>query len=76
MPKQIKLKIIPRSSRNEITGEMADGTLKIKLTAPPVEGEANKKLIEFLSKKWGVAKSKIIIIKGEKSRNKIVEIED
>ena len=76
MGKKIRLKIIPRSSENKIVGESEDGVLKIKLTAPPVEGEANKKLIEFLSKEWGMAKSKIQIIKGEKSKNKIVEIED
>lgn len=55
---------------------MADGTLKVKLTAPPVDGEANKKLIELLSKEWRIPKSNIKIIKGQTSRNKIVEIEE
>jgi len=71
----IKLKIIPRSSENKIVGESEDGVLKIKLTAPPVEGEANKKLIGFLSKEWGIPKSEIKIVSGLKSKNKIVEIE-
>jgi len=53
---------------------MPDGTLKVKLTAPPVDGEANKKLIELLSKEFGVAKSKVKIVKGEASRRKVVEI--
>jgi len=75
MTKKIKLKIIPKSSRNQIVGEI-DGILKIKLTAPPVDGEANKKLIEFLSKEWNLPKSKIKIIKGERSKNKIIEIAD
>lgn len=73
MSKTIKIKVIPRSSFNEII-ELPDGSLKIKLTAPPVDGEANKKLIDFLSKEWKITKSKIKIIKGEKSKEKIVEI--
>ena len=75
MIKQIKLKIIPKSSCNKIVGKMDDGVLKIKLTAPPVDGEANKKLISFLSKEWKISKSNIKIIKGETSKNKIIEIE-
>jgi len=74
MSKLIKIKIIPRSARNQIIGEMPDGSLKIKLTAPPVDGQANKTLIAFLSKEWDVPKSKIQIVKGKISRNKIIEI--
>lgn len=76
MTKKITLKIIPNSSINKIVGIDDEGVLKIKLTAPPVDGEANKKLIAFLSKEWGVAKSKIQIIKGEWGKNKTVKIED
>lgn len=76
MPKKITVKIIPRSSTNKIIGETTDGILKIKLTAAPVDGEANKKLISFLSKVWDIPKSKIKITKGETSRNKIIEIEN
>jgi len=72
--KKLSIQVLPRSSRNEIVGEMPDGTLKVKLTAPPVDGEANKKLIELLSKEFGVAKSKVKIVKGEASRRKVVEI--
>ncbi|EKD67381.1 MAG: hypothetical protein ACD_48C00442G0003 [uncultured bacterium] len=73
--KTLTIKVLPRSSRNEIVGTLPDGTLKIKLTAPPVDGEANKKLIELLSKEFGVAKSKVKIVKGETSRMKVVEID-
>ena len=52
-----------------------DGTLKVRLTAAPVDGAANKKLIAFLSEEWGVAQSKLRIVRGEKSRNKLVEID-
>ncbi len=76
MTKKINLKIIPRSSQNKLIGKNEGGILKIKLTAAPVDGEANKKLIDFLSKEWKLPKSKIKIAKGETSRNKIVEILD
>ena len=47
---------------------------KVYLTAPPVDGKANQALIKFLAKHYNVSKSSIEIIKGEKSRNKIIEI--
>ncbi|PIR76278.1 MAG: YggU family protein [Candidatus Magasanikbacteria bacterium CG10_big_fil_rev_8_21_14_0_10_42_10] len=72
--KTLTIKVLPRSSRNEIVGTLPDGTLKVKLTAPPVDGEANKKLIELLSKEFGVSKSNIKIVKGETNKIKLVEI--
>ena len=45
--KKLTLKITPRSSKNEIVGELANGIIKIKLKAPPVDDEANKELIKF-----------------------------
>jgi len=74
MEKIIKIKVIPRSSKNEIVGEMADGTLKIKLKAPPVDGEANNALIEFLAKEWGISKNSIEILSGKTGRNKTIKI--
>lgn len=74
MPK-LKLRVLPRSSRNEVTGLMADGTLKVKLTSAPVDGKANEALIEILSEHFQIAKSKIKIVRGRTSKNKIVEIE-
>ena len=74
MSKIIKLKIIPRASKNEIMGEMADETLKIRLKSAPVDGEANEELIKFLSKEWKIPKSNIKIKSGKTSRNKVIEI--
>lgn len=68
------VRVLPRSSRNEIVGE-AEGVLKIKLTAPPVEGAANKALVEFLSSKFKVAKSRISIVTGQSGRSKVVAVE-
>ena len=74
--KKLSIRVLPRSSRNEVVGEMADGTLKVKLTAPPVDGEANKQLVDLLSKHFDVPKSHIEIIKGQASKNKIVQIKN
>lgn len=64
----VRLKIIPNSSRNEIIFE--NGSLKIKITAQPIENKANKALIEFLSKTFKIPKSNIQIIKGDTSKEK------
>lgn len=69
----ISIKVNPRSSKNEVT-QMTDGSLKIKMTAAPIDGEANEVLIKILSKHFNVAKSQIKIKSGLTSRNKIVEI--
>lgn len=70
----LKIRVLPRSSRNEVAGEMADGALKVKLTAPPVDGKANDALIELLSDHFAVAKNKITIVRGLTSKNKTIEI--
>ena len=72
--KKLTIKITPRSSKNEIVGELPGGIIKIKLKAPPVDGEANKELIKFLSREWKISKSNINILKGKTSRTKIIEI--
>ncbi len=69
----IRVKVIPRSSRNQVLG-FEEGTVKVKLTAPPVEGRANKALKELLAKRLGVAKKDVDIVSGERSRKKTVRI--
>ena len=69
----IEVKVAPRSSKKGIAGVM-ENTLKVKLTAPPVEGAANEQLIEILAEEFGVKKSNVVILKGESSRRKIVKI--
>ena len=63
----------PRSSKNSIVGLYGDA-LKIKLTATPVEGAANKMCIEFLAKQLGAPKSSLSIISGHSSRTKRILI--
>jgi uncharacterized protein (TIGR00251 family) len=61
----------PRSSRNMIAGLHGDA-LKIKLTAPPVEGAANMMCLSFLAKCLGISKSSLAILSGHTSRRKLV----
>jgi len=68
-----KIKVIPNSKINKII-EQSDNFLKIKLTAPANEGKANQALIRFLSDFFHLAKNKIILLKGEKSRDKTIKI--
>lgn len=70
----IQVKVLPRSSKDQLVGQDHQGIFKLKLTAPPVQGRANKALKEFLSKRLGVAKTKIEIISGERLRVKTVQI--
>ncbi len=70
---EIRVKVLPRSSRDQIMGK-EKGAFKIKLTAPPIEGKANKALRELLAKRLGVAKENVEIVSGERSRLKSVRI--
>jgi len=71
---KLNIKVLPRSSKNEVVGQMADGILKVKLTAPPVDGAANEALIELLAEYFDTSKSKIKIVRGLTNKNKTVEI--
>lgn len=66
----LRIKISPNSKSNEIILE--EDFAKIKITAQPIEGKANKALIEFLSKKFKIPKTSIKILKGETSKEKTI----
>jgi uncharacterized protein (TIGR00251 family) len=70
---RVEIKVQPRSSRNQIVGEQ-EGALKIKLTAPPVEGEANQALINFLARHLKIPRKNIALLRGDTARNKLIEI--
>ena len=70
----IKIKVVPNAKKNKILTE-CDG-LKVYVTAQPTGGRANKAVIELLAEFFDVRKGSVRIIKGEKSREKIVEIEE
>ena len=69
----LKVYLQPKSSKNEVVGPYRDG-IKVKVTAPPVEGKANEALIRFLAKGFGISPSCIEIIKGLNSREKTLRI--
>jgi uncharacterized protein len=72
----LAIRVTPRASHNEIVEILSDGTVRIRLTAPPVEGKANEALVDFLSKILDVAPSRIEIVAGVTGRDKLVSILD
>ncbi|HOZ45665.1 MAG TPA: DUF167 domain-containing protein [Candidatus Hydrogenedentes bacterium] len=67
----LSVRVQPKASRNAIVLE-PDGRIRVALTAPPVEGAANKALVAFLSKASGVPKRGIQLIHGERGRDKVL----
>jgi uncharacterized protein (TIGR00251 family) len=70
----ITVKIIPRAKRNEVAGVMEDGSIRIRITAPPVGGAANQALVEFLSELLNIHKSQIEIVAGLTSERKLISL--
>ncbi|MBS1211643.1 MAG: protein Mettu [Proteobacteria bacterium] len=71
----LDIHVQPRASRDEIAGVHGD-RLKIRITAPPVDGKANRHLIAYLAKVFGVPKSDVTIVAGESGRDKRAQIND
>lgn len=72
---KLDLLIQPKASRDQIQGLHGD-ELKIAITAPPVDGQANSHLIKYLAKQFKVAKGQIQIVRGELGRHKSVTIQE
>ena len=70
----LNIRVIPKSSRNLVKKE--NNLFKVYLTKPAQDGLANNQLIDLLSEYLGIKKYQLKIIKGDKSRNKLVEIKD
>ena len=70
----LKIRVQPKASRNQVDG-FEGGTLRLRVTAPPTEGKANAGVIALLSKTLGVSKSRLEIVRGHSSRDKVVSIE-
>jgi uncharacterized protein (TIGR00251 family) len=67
----LRVRVSARASRDELVGER-DGALVVRLTAPPVEGQANAALVRFLARHLGVAPSAVSVAQGAKTRNKVL----
>ena len=68
------VRVQPRASRSEVVGVYGEA-LKIRLSAPPVDGAANEQLVIFLADIFAVARRDVRIVTGESSRSKVVEID-
>lgn len=69
----LNLKVQPKASRDELAEEMGDAR-KLRITAPPVDGKANKHIIALLAKMCKVAKSDVRIVSGELGRSKTITV--
>jgi uncharacterized protein (TIGR00251 family) len=70
---RISLHVYPNAPRNEIVS-FSDGVLGVKVAAPPVKGQANRELVAFLSQVLGVSQSRLAILRGHTSRNKLISV--
>lgn len=68
----LSIRVVPNSSKTTIVGWMSDGSLKIKIAAPPVDGKANQELIAFLAKTLGIPKSEVEIVSGQTAKKKTI----
>lgn len=78
----IRIKVMPNAKRDAFAGWLEAGDaeggplLRVRLSAPPVDGKANKALLRFLSRELGVAKSELEIVRGERQRAKTIRLPD
>ncbi|MEW6686404.1 MAG: DUF167 domain-containing protein [Candidatus Edwardsbacteria bacterium] len=71
----LKVRVQPRADSDGIVGFQSDETLKIRITSPPIDNQANEHLLKFLARKLKIPKGNIQLISGQRSRNKILEIQ-
>ncbi len=72
----LAVRVTPRASKNEICEVLSDGTVKVHLTAPPVDGAANEALLKFLANVLKVPISHLDVVAGTKGRDKIISVVD
>jgi uncharacterized protein (TIGR00251 family) len=70
----LSIRVIPRARRSELAGRRGDALL-VRLSAPPVEGAANTALVELLAASLGIPRSRITLVSGERSRDKVVRLD-
>ena len=70
---RLRLRVQPRASRDEVAG-MAGDALRVRLTAPPVDGAANEALVRLLAHRLGVSRGSVALVSGHTGRNKVVEV--
>lgn len=73
-PQYLRIKVLPKSAKNEVVDIMDDDTIKIRIKATPEKGKANKELISFLAKELKTSKDNLKIISGKSDQLKLVKI--
>jgi uncharacterized protein (TIGR00251 family) len=71
----VRVKVIPRSRKNEVSGELADGTIKVHVTAPPEKGKANEQVCAILAAYYRVPLRAVHIVTGQTNPRKLVRID-
>ena len=71
---KLAVRVIPNARRSEFSGRR-DGEVVLRLSAPAVEGKANRAAVEFIAKYFGIARSRVTLVNGEKTRHKVFELE-
>jgi len=71
---RLPVRVQPRASRDEVVGQEADGALKVRVCAPPVEGAANERLVALIARRLRLPRSNVVVMRGAGSRNKVVEV--
>jgi uncharacterized protein len=71
---QIEVRLRPRGGEDELIG-MREGILQARVKAPPVDGKANRALCKLIAKRVGVAPTRVSVVRGAKSREKVVRVE-
>ncbi len=72
----LAVRVTPRARKNEIVEVLNDGTVKIRLTAPPVNGKANEALLKFLAEVLDVPVSRLEVVAGATGRDKLISVVD
>ena len=70
----LQVRVQPKASRSQVDG-LEEGTLRLRVTAAPTDGQANTGVIALLAKTLGISKSKLQIIRGQRSRDKVVSVD-
>ena len=70
---RLRLRVQPRASRDEVAGVAGDA-IRVRLTAPPVEGAANEALVRFLADRRAISRSSVALVSGRTGRSKLVEV--
>jgi len=72
----LAVRVTPRASKNKIVEVLSDGTIKIHLTTPPVEGKANEALLKFLAGILEIPRSRLEVVAGAGGRDKLISVID